>query len=279
MKDWFLDRTGVLATMHQKEQAIAPLVEQALGLELHVPSDFDTDRFGTFTREVKRPAAQLETARLKAIAAMEQTGLSVGIASEGAFGPHPLLPYLATNRELVLLIDRDRNLELVGEYTSTETNFSHTEVNSPEAAQDFAAKAGFPNHALVVMGKAERLIAKGITSVAELIEAVEAALRTDGVAHLETDMRAMHNPTRMKAIAAATQHLIQQFQQRCPQCDWPGFAIAEREPGLPCELCHAPTELTLAVMYRCRACHFTQRNLFPNGMEAADPGQCPYCNP
>ena len=62
----FADRVGVLATMHQKEIVIAPLVEQELGVKVVVPENLDTDAFGTFTREIKRPGDQLEAARLKA---------------------------------------------------------------------------------------------------------------------------------------------------------------------------------------------------------------------
>ena len=66
----FRGRLAVLATMHRKEQAIAPVLEEALGLQVEVPPGLDTDRFGTFTREVPRPGTQLATARLKAQAAL-----------------------------------------------------------------------------------------------------------------------------------------------------------------------------------------------------------------
>jgi hypothetical protein len=62
----FCDRVGVLATMHQKERVIAPLLERELGIKVVVPQNFDTDAFGTFTREIKRPGDQLQAARLKA---------------------------------------------------------------------------------------------------------------------------------------------------------------------------------------------------------------------
>jgi len=61
----FVNRVAVLATMHHKEKVIAPIIEQELGIKVIVPQDFDTDRFGTFTREVKRTGNQIEAARLK----------------------------------------------------------------------------------------------------------------------------------------------------------------------------------------------------------------------
>ena len=48
------DRTAVLATMHQKERVMAPVLERELGVNILVPAELDTDTFGTFTREVKR---------------------------------------------------------------------------------------------------------------------------------------------------------------------------------------------------------------------------------
>jgi ATP-binding protein involved in chromosome partitioning len=36
--------------MHGKERVISPLLAHALGLTSEVPSKFDTDRFGTFSR-------------------------------------------------------------------------------------------------------------------------------------------------------------------------------------------------------------------------------------
>ena len=42
--------TAVLATMHGKERAIAPLLQRTLGLAVKVPPGLDTDRFGTFSR-------------------------------------------------------------------------------------------------------------------------------------------------------------------------------------------------------------------------------------
>jgi hypothetical protein len=59
----FAGRLAVIATMHHKEQAIAPRLETALGVKTQVPANFNTDTLGTFTRDVNRPADQLTTAR------------------------------------------------------------------------------------------------------------------------------------------------------------------------------------------------------------------------
>ncbi|NEQ97897.1 MAG: hypothetical protein F6K30_14450 [Cyanothece sp. SIO2G6] len=283
-------RLAVLATMHQKETVIAPLFAQHLGITVTVPAGFDSDRFGTFTRDIDRMGNQLEAARAKAKAVLEMTGEQVAIASEGAFFPDPMLPWMACGRELVLLIDQGLEIEIVGEAVSPETNFSHKTVDSVDAALQFAETAKFPSHGLVVMPSQNctdsgpihhGLICKGIVVQDELIEIVTAMLAHSPTqtVHLETDMRAMHNPTRMGAIAQATQDLITKIQQRCPQCGCPGFSETERQPGLPCSLCGLPTQLTKAAIHRCQQCGYVKTVPFPDGVQTADPGQCWNCNP
>ena len=278
-------RVAVIATKHRKEQAIAPLLESTFGVKTRVPSDFDTDSFGTFTREIKRPADQLTTARLKADAALKLTGETLAIASEGSFGPHPQLPVIACDRELVLLIDQQQQFEIVGEAVSTETNYRSQIIQSVEEALIFAQSVGFPDHGVVVMSASShgpmQVIAKGITMAADLVEAVALALERSPAkeAHIETDMRALYNPTRMRVIASATQDLIQTIGQLCPACGCPGFSIVQRQPGLPCGLCGAPTELTRSVLYRCQRCQFQQDSQPPAALQFADPAYCPHCNP
>jgi len=281
--DLFAHRVAVLATMHGKEAAIAPLLQAELNLKTIVPADFNTDAFGTFTREIKRTGDQLTAARFKAEAAMQLVGETLGLASEGSFGPHPAIPYLPCNRELVILLDATHDLEIVGYDFSTDTNYRQQVVNSLEAALAFAQQIGFPSHGLVAMPTADSpepaAIVKGIVTESELREAVTPWLQRQGSVYLETDMRAMLNPTRMQAIARATQDLIRKLRSHCPQCDAPGFDVSDRKPGLPCGLCYTPTDLTLAAVYRCQKCSFTQDRLYPDGIELADPAQCAYCNP
>lgn len=277
------NRFAVLATMHRKEQVIAPLLEQELGIQIFVPPDLNTDVFGTFTRDVKRLGTQIEAARAKAAKAIELTGETLALASEGSFGPHPVVPYLATNCEIILLLDQSSGLELIGQAFSTATNYCHQLVGSWQEARQFAQKVGFPEHGLVVIGDDSLIdgpqITKGITCEDQLADAVRVMLRHSHKVHLETDMRASYNPSRMKVIRQATQDLLRKIAQTCPQCCWPGFDIVERKPGLPCKLCHQPTPLTHSALYSCQHCEFSQEALFPDGRNTADPGECEYCNP
>ncbi|MEO0708261.1 MAG: DUF6671 family protein, partial [Cyanobacteria bacterium J06649_5] len=280
---FFANRTVVIATMHHKEQAIAPLIESALSVTTLVPPNFNTDRFGTFTRETKRPADQLATARLKAQSALELTGETLAIASEGSFGPHPQNPLVPCNRELVLLHDRQHQLEIVGEALTTKTNHQGQTIHSLKDALTFAQSVGFPEHGVVIMPAANNnpkdSLAKGIATESALKQAVTIALDNAPRAYIETDMRALYNPTRMDAIAQATQNLLTKIEQRCPNCSYPGFSISQKQPGLPCQRCQAATLLTLSAIYRCRHCQFQSVQRFPDGITAADPAHCFCCNP
>lgn len=281
----FTNRVAVLATMHQKERVIVPLLEKELGIKVTVPSNFNTDIFGTFTREVKRPGTQIEAARFKAEKALELTGENLALASEGSFAPHPSLPYISSNREIVILIDKQNDLEIIGEEFSIDTNYNHQVISSIKEALNFTQKVGFPEHGVIVMFEENPQdstnVFKGITTEAQLVEAVDFTLKNSptGKAHIETDMRAMYNPTRMKNIEKATLNLISKIKSVCPQCSTPGFEITQRIQGLPCAMCSTPTLLIKSVIYQCQKCGFKKERLYPDGIEFADPGQCMFCNP
>jgi len=275
---------AVLATMHGKERAIAPLAARFLGLAVEVPAGLDTDMFGTFSREVARPGTPLDAARAKIAAAFALVpDAGVGIASEGSFGPHPAVPFAALGRELVLLVDRTSGLELVGHHAALGTNFAHQVVRDRDAGLAFAARAGFPAHGVIVMGVLDGepaphlALFKALNTEAELAEALERTLALTGAAHIETDMRAHRNPRRMRAIRRAMIDLCRRVRSRCPACDRPGFAATARLPGLPCAWCASPTPLTRAEVWTCTGCdHREERSL---GAAQADPMYCEECNP
>ena len=50
----FKGRRLLIATKHQKEKVIVPLLEMELGVKCFVPEYFDPDVLGTFTGEVER---------------------------------------------------------------------------------------------------------------------------------------------------------------------------------------------------------------------------------
>ena len=78
-----------LLTQHGKGRVIASALEPRLGCRVEVVGGYNTDRLGTFTREIPRLSTQLKAARRKAGIGMELSGLPLGLASEGPSNPTP----------------------------------------------------------------------------------------------------------------------------------------------------------------------------------------------
>jgi len=281
----FAGAIAALGTKHGKQRVIGPVLEAELGIRVEVVSDVDTDRFGTFTREIPRAGTALETARSKARAAMESHGRArFGLSSEGSFGPHPWIPFVAGGFEIVLLTGGGAGLELVGHDVTMETNFGSTCVTSFEEASSFAARVSFPSHGLIVIAAPEEQpeptlgMTKGIIDPAQFEEAVRHELRVHGRVWLETDMRAHLNPTRMRSIERAVQALARSAQSLCPVCQRPGYVVVERLGGLPCADCGTRTQKARAEVLACAGCGRREERPL-EGASHATAAECPLCNP
>jgi hypothetical protein len=273
-------REAVLSTMHGKESVIGPLLYEGMGLSVVVPKDFDTDQFGTFTREKRRLGTPLETARAKAAAALSLTGHDIAIASEGSFGAHPSVPFLSHNSELVLLIDTKHNLEIAGYFETTTVMARGQSVRTPEEAVAVARAWGFPEQGVILRTSevSNDPLLKELRSEEELRRACIDLLAKWFVrsVFLETDMRAHRCPARRESITAATRVLVENCRSTCPQCSTPGFRVTSVERGLPCRDCHAPTDRVLAYVRVCQRCQYTTREPVE---VVADQSECQWCNP
>ena len=270
-----------LLTQHGKERVIAPVLDSALGCRVERVSRYDTDRLGTFTRDIPRAGTQLEAARKKALIGMELSGLPLGLASEGSFGPDPMMGMFPWNVEFLIWIDDVNGLEVVG-MAQGPAKFAHLRASDWPAAAAFARQWGFPEHHLIVRPEREddSRIRKGISSWAELEAIFTWALEQSpsGLVFLETDVRADANPTRQENIRLAAEDLSKRLRSLCPACGAPGFWIVERVPGLPCEDCGAPTREPMADIHGCVKCtHRVTRER--TDQQYADQGRCDYCNP
>ena len=272
--------TAALLTQHGKERVILPVLDAALGCRIERVSGFDTDTLGTFTRDIPRPGTQLEAARKKARIGMELSGLPLGLASEGSFGPDPFAGMLPWNREMIVWIDDILGIEVTG-VASGSTGFSHLLTARWEEAERFGHRTGFPEHHLVVRPQDEEdpRIRKEIATWAELEAVFTWALAesTNGRVFIETDVRAHANPTRMERIGQAAQDLARKLCTLCPACDAPGFQVMECVPGLPCENCGAPTREVRTDIHRCVRCGHQVRVERPE--KVAQAGRCDFCNP
>jgi hypothetical protein len=269
-----------LLTKHGKERAIAPRFAEELGATVTMTDSFDTDTLGTFTREIPRFGNQLDAARKKAELAIELTGCPLGLGSEGSFTPGPF-GLGSFNLEVITLVDRQRNLVITGAIRQPGHHASGT-FDSWNAITEFAEKAKFPSHALVLRPDDENHdhICKGLTDLEGLRTAYDecCALSKVGAVFAESDLRAHLNPTRMENIGAACDDLITRMLRNCPACTAPGFGLVRLEPGLPCSWCGEPTNDWKAEEFRCVACTHIESKPRTD-RQKADPGFCPWCNP
>lgn len=285
-------RPVALTTKHGKERAVARPLAAGLGARVFVPNGIDTDLLGTFTGEVERPGPPREVAVRKARLGMARAGTALGVASEGSFGPHPHAPFVAGNQEILAFVDDDLGLVVTEGVLTTRTNFAHRKVSSFKELPDFLRGVGFPSHAVVARpdsvpdivpdtSRAPEAIEKGITTLVVLRSAVERcrALSENGLVHVETDMRAHANPTRMRVIRRAAVKLARRLRTPCPECAAPGWGVVDVRAGLPCRLCDQPTELVGAEVHGCPLCDHRRELPRADGERAADPADCPLCNP
>lgn len=281
----YAGRTAALATMHGKERVIAPAFAGAVGLDLFVPPQLDTDAFGTFSGEVARRGAMLDVAVRKARAGMARSGLPIGIASEGSFSPHPLIGVLPAGIELMVLVDDERGLVVSESLVSFATNFDRLKVTPRDALGAFLARAKFPSHAVVVRPSVPKTAGgrpdKDIFDLTVLRRAIEHASHrsVDGAAIVETDMRAHVNPTRMEAIATLARRLAERVARLCGHCGSPGYDVVERKPGLACLACGTPTLLIASEVLGCNACGSSEEKPPAHGLAGASTLHCPSCNP
>ena len=120
---------------------------------------------------------------------------------------------------------------------------------------------------------------KGITDPEQLRTAAILLLETQGYGFVETDMRALFNPSRMQVIEETAQLLVQKLNSICPSCQLPGFTVTAAEPGLPCSLCGTPSSAALAHLMVCNHCQHQEKVDFPHGKKTEDPQYCKVCNP
>ncbi len=281
INEFFGARKIIIATKHKKEKVISPILTKALDVLCFTDENMDTDEFGTFTGEVERLEDVLETARNKCRMAMRVSGCDMAVASEGSFGPHPTLGFINADDEVLMFMDAKNELEIVVRELSTNTNFNGQEIRTVEELVSFAENARFPSHALILR-KAYRdnsEIIKGIADLTTLKDTFQIFKYKYGSAYVETDMRAMYNPTRMEVIKTAAQKLVNKIVSMCPQCFTPGFGITDVKAGLPCELCGFPTRSTLSHDYECVKCQYKENKKYPHNKTTEEPTFCDICNP
>lgn len=280
----YAGRIAVLATMHCKEEAIAPALACTLRLIVSSAPGLDTDQLGTFSGTIARQGTMLDVAVRKARLGMRAAALPLGLASEGTFGPHPMIPFIPSGAEVLVFVDDEKGIVVSERLLTTATNFDHLVVLPGDALEPFLERVGFPEHGLLVRPNDDRrggVFAQGIVDrpCLDWVVAQAACVSSDGRAQIETDMRAHLNPTRMKSLAVLAERLARRLLSLCPACRTPGFGCTETRTGLGCLECGAPTRMTVAEIFCCTKCEHREERLRWDGLRAAPAQYCPACNP
>lgn len=280
----FGERKLGVATLHGKEQVIGPALMGVLPLSGYsaIP-DVETDRFGAFSGEVQRTVDPLTACIAKVKHGAEVSGLDLVIASEGSFGPYPPAPFISCDEEILVLYDARDGAVFEHRHVSLETVFGGEECQRLAQVMVFAERMKFPEHHLVLRAKEKweqgDALQKGIPTRELLRDHAERIIAARGSCWVETDMRAMANPTRMKVIGETAARFGQELSSTCPGCGDCWFRITEALTGLPCELCGWPTQSVRAYRRSCRSCGLQADGPRPDGKVHEEPGHCGHCNP
>jgi hypothetical protein len=272
----------LLASMHKKEKAISPAFNKILGCEIFVPDNFDTDQFGTFSGEITRKLSAYETLKNKALDASKIFNYDYVISSEGSFGPHPDNFLMVSDVEMLLLYDRKLDLLIADYLISTNTNHSQFLVTKDNYSTkdyfDWLSYAKFPSHALILKHDSS-ILYKGISSFESLEKYLLPELEKYGKLSLETDMRAMMNPTRMGVINELSYKLAKRISNLCKKCGTPGFGKLEYTGHLICSWCDQETKVAKYKYVKCLRCDYFESEEINSGKNTVDPMHCQYCNP
>jgi hypothetical protein len=281
----YLGATVILPTKHAKSLAVAPPFWSHLKADV-LEYVTDTDQLGTFSGEIERHGNALDCARRKCELPFEMLGKRVEycLASEGSFGPHPLVPFLARDQEILYFIDRRRGFHLHLVQASEKTNYQMKVVSTLDELQDFAKSAQFPSHALVLRPNdrsSRDVLFKGIVDNTVLKRSFESAICSsrDGLVWAETDMRAQFNPSRMAVIGELADRMARRLATACPSCNAPGWGIITTETGLVCEECGQPTDMILHEIHGCVLCSHRETLPRSDGLQIAPQMYCQFCNP
>lgn len=267
-------------TKHGKEEVITKIMLEGLGLEIIHIDSYDTDLFGTFTRDVERQGNQYEAALAKAIKGMEIAGTKLGLSSEGLFTVDPFSGLFPWNIELVLFVDQRDDLKVAGFSSSHAQSYSAL-ISKDDDLETHLKNALFPSHYLVLRpdGADTLSLAKGISTKEALNDALQYVFSKSetGKVFIENDLRAFANPTRMKNIQNAANNLVERLKSCCPSCGCPGFWVTEHIAGLACEQCGNKTKKTLAKVSTCKKC--SHKEIVSSQYNFASPADCDLCNP
>ena len=277
----YVHKRIALTTKHDKLRFIKPAFDEYVGCELF-EVNLDTDQLGTFSGEIERIAPPLETAIQKARLGMKETGLLLGIASEGSVGPDPVVPFIHSNIEQLVLVDDENGIVISEIHRSFDITAATITAAPDQDLTSFLEKADFPNHALIVRPNTQikSNCIKGITNYEQLMGAIDISsqLSPNGFVVIESDLRAMHSPSRQRNIEEVAKLLAMRVNLLCPNCQIPGWGRVGYEKGLNCSECELenPDAIRQEKLGCVKCDHVELGKVIASVL---DPAQCNFCNP
>ena len=277
----YVHKRIALTTKHDKLRFIKPAFDEYVGCELF-EVNLDTDQLGTFSGEIERIAPPLETAIQKARLGMKETGLLLGIASEGSVGPDSVVPFIHSNIERLVLVDDEKGIVITETHRSFDITVATITAAPDQDLTSFLEKADFPNHALIVRPNTQikSNCIKGINDYERLIDAIDTSsqLSPNGFVVIESDLRAMHSPSRQRNIEEVAKLLAKRVSHLCPNCQIPGWGRVGYEKGLNCSECELknPDAIRQEKLGCVKCDHIELGKVISSTL---NPAQCNFCNP
>lgn len=248
-----------------------------MGLLVKSAQHFNTDVFGSFCHTFERTHSALDTCIEKAKIFSSDSGHNLVLASEGSFGPHPHVPWVACNEELMVFWDAKQELLISESVVSMKTNYASEVVSgySNSELRQLLAKILFPSHAVMLFDEQNnQLIAKGIQKYKDLYILLKRYPR----ARIATDMRANLNPTRQQNILEVAKRLIERLNAFCPACDTPGFGKKRPIGNKLCPICGFETRYPDRMREYCITCDFFSDTVLEQKTDQITV-HCDWCNP
>ena len=272
------DQRAFAATKHGKDVFLGAVFGPHWGL--HVEAAYvDTDLLGTFSGEVPRAGDVRTTLQAKVQMLLEVVpDAEIVIATEGSFGPDPVLGWVPLHEEVLLWSWPRQGKELWVAHRSHDTNFSSSDSAEWTEVRRWAERVGFPWAHLILRDTQGQIVAKGISDTAEF-ERLWRAAAEGGAPRVETDMRADRNPKRREVLHALAHKTLETFQALCPNCRFPGFVARPAEPGAPCSACGSATRRPRLLKAECTECGQVEVRDSDDQLNGVDPAYCDRCNP
>lgn len=277
----YFGKRALLTSKHQKLSLFEGAFKEKLNLIVE-ELPLDTDLLGTFSGEIERTSSPLQTAIKKAELGLDATGLTLGVASEGSIGADQQIPWIQSDYELAVFVDRERELIISESYKSNEIVAATITARADDDLSTFLIKADFPRHGLIVRAFSKEVSEsrKGIRDASTLREAIEsmALLSPSHQVVIESDFRAMHSPSRQKNISSVAERLARRVATLCPECNSPGWGRIEYLKGVACRDCGDENLNAIrGELLGCYKCAYQAPGEIIRDL--LDPAQCDFCNP